>query len=176
MTQTIQFDLILLENDLVELRPLADSDLEELYAVAADPLIWEQHPKKDRWKREIFESFFKKALAGGLSFAIIDKQTGNIIGSSRYYDIDQVNSTVAIGYTFLARKYWGGEYNRSVKLLMIAYAFNYFEKVVFHIGTKNIRSQKAIEKLGSVRTRLLQVDTENDHERFEYTIQRAERA
>lgn len=159
-----------LADGIVRLRPLAAADLESLYAAASDPLIWEQHPKNDRWKRDVFEKFFDKALEDGFAFVIIDGKTNEPIGSSRYYDIGKEPDTVAIGYTFLACEYWGGEYNRSVKQMMLAHAFRYVNQVVFHVGVDNLRSQKAIEKLGAVRIKELLPDQEADHARFEYLI------
>lgn len=159
-----------LGDEIVTLRTLSANDLEELYKVASDQLIWEQHPKNDRWKRDVFEQFFEKALKDGYTFVIIDAKTQRVIGSSRYYDIGKEDDTVAIGYTFLAREYWGGEYNRSVKMLMLDHAFRSVNRVVFHIGTDNLRSQKAIEKLGAVKLKLMPPDEDADHERFEYLI------
>ena len=161
-----------LADDLVELRPLKADDLEELYSVASDPLIWEQHPKNDRWKREVFKRFFSKALESKTAFIISDRKSGDVIGSSRYYDIGKEPDTVAIGYTFLARKYWGGDHNRAVKHLMLEHAFKFVSRVVFHIGVDNIRSRKAVEKLGAFRRRELPCDVENDHDRYEYVIER----
>ena len=163
---------IRLADDLVELRPLNADDLEELYSVASDPLIWEQHPKNDRWKRDVFEKFFSKALESKTALVIFDRKSGDVIGSSRYYDIDKEPDTVAIGYTFLARKYWGGDHNRAVKHLMLEHAFKFVSRVVFHIGVDNIRSRKAIEKLGAVRYKELLPDEESDHARYEYLMEK----
>ncbi len=141
-----------LEDELVKLLPLIESDLEALYDVAADPLIWEQHPANDRHELAVFRKFFEDAMKTGSAFKISDRRTNEVIGSTRYYDHDAGASSVCIGFTFLARKYWGGEYNRSVKKLMIDYAFRHVNRIVFHIGAENIRSQKATAKFGSVKT------------------------
>lgn len=141
-----------LENELVKLVPLKQEGLEELYKVAADPLIWEQHPANDRHERTVFSKFFEDAMKTGSAFKIIDRSANEVIGSTRYYDHDPVASSVCIGFTFLARKCWGGEYNRSVKKLMIDYAFRYVDRIIFHIGAGNIRSQKATAKFGAVKT------------------------
>jgi RimJ/RimL family protein N-acetyltransferase len=138
-----------LENDLISLRPLDESDFEPLYAVASDPLIWELHPSKDRYKREVFQAFFDGAVQSQAAFLVFDKATDSLIGSTRYYDFKPEISTVAIGYTFLARAYWGGAYNKAMKQLMLDYAFANVDTVLFHIGTQNIRSQKAILKIGA---------------------------
>jgi RimJ/RimL family protein N-acetyltransferase len=138
-----------LENEFVKIQPLRESDFETLYTVASDSLIWEQHPNKDRYKREVFEIFFKGAIESGGAFLVIDKQTGEAIGSSRFYDYNSENKFVLIGYTFLARSHWGSKYNPALKKLMIQYAFQFVDSVIFHIGANNVRSQKAIERLGA---------------------------
>lgn len=138
-----------LEDENVRLQPLKSEDFETLYGVASDALIWEQHPNKDRYKREVFETFFKGAIESQGAFLIFDKQTGKAIGSSRFYELEEEASSIAIGYTFFARDHWGGVYNPAVKTLMIDHAFRFVDHVVFHVGAINIRSQKAIERLGA---------------------------
>jgi len=140
-----------LENEIIKICPVISDDFETLYAVASDPLIWEQHPNKHRYKREVFENFFEGAIDSKGAFLIFDTASGKPIGSSRYYICEEekgVNS-IAIGYTFLAKENWGTTYNRALKTLMLNHAFKFVDKVFFHIGALNIRSQKAIEKLGA---------------------------
>lgn len=146
------------ENEFIKIQPLKESDFETLYGIASDPLIWEQHPNKDRYKREVFETFFKGAIESGGAFLVFDKQTGEAIGSSRFYDYNSENKSVLIGYTFLARSHWGGKYNPALKNLMIQYAFQFADSVIFHIGANNVRSQKAIEKLGAKKINELEVE------------------
>lgn len=138
-----------LHNYFVKLEPIKETDFERLYAVANDPLIWEQHPNKDRYKREVFEVFFKGALESNGAYLIFDTKTNELIGSSRYYDLDNEKSCITIGYTFFARSHWGGTYNRAAKEAMMQHAFAHVNEVRFHIGAVNIRSQKAIERLGA---------------------------
>ncbi|WP_136668767.1 GNAT family N-acetyltransferase [Flavobacterium sp. H122] len=161
-----------LKNDLVSLIPLKDSDFEELYQVASDPLIWEQHPNKDRYKREVFQNFFDGAMQSGGAFKAIDNQSGKVIGSTRFYDLNKEDKSILIGYTFYGRDYWGSTYNPQVKKLMLDYAFQFLDKVYFHIGAENIRSQKAIERLGAVKTREIEVAYHGETEKlnFEYVI------
>ena len=145
-----------LVGELIEVRPLAADDWEPLFAVASDPLIWEQHPASDRYREDVFREFFREALETGSAFVVIDRKTDRIIGSSRYHLIDQQGfdrseSVVEIGWTFLARAYWGGNYNGELKRLMLDHAFRFVERVVFVIGVTNFRSQKALEKIGGVR-------------------------
>jgi len=140
-----------LKGKLIELRPLSPEDWDDLFAVASDPLIWEQHPESDRYKEDVFKVFFKDALESGGAFVVIDTKSKRIIGSTRYHGYDPEKSEVEIGWTFLARKCWGGRYNREMKQLMLAHAFQFVENVVFYVGENNIRSQKATEKIGAIK-------------------------
>jgi RimJ/RimL family protein N-acetyltransferase len=138
-----------LQNELVKIVPLKADDLEILYRVASDPLIWEQHPNKDRYKREVFENFFKGAIESGGAFLVHDAKTNEVIGSSRYYDFDKTKSEISIGYTFVAKKYWGKGFNPSLKKLMLNHAFRFVDHVIFHVGAKNLRSQMAMKNIGA---------------------------
>jgi N-acetyltransferase len=140
-----------LKGQLLELRPLRPEDFPDLYAVASDPLIWEQHPHNTRYQEEVFKKFFRDALASGGALIAIDSQTGRVIGSSRYDGYHKEKSQVEIGWTFLARSHWGGIYNGEMKRLMLEHAFKFVNNVVFVIGIQNFRSQKAVEKIGAVR-------------------------
>ena len=141
-----------LKGELIELRPLRREDWNELFAVASDPLIWEQHPESDRYKKEIFKIFFEGALDSGGAFVVIDTKTRQIIGSTRFYGCNPEKSEIEIGWTFLATKYWGGRYNAEMKQLMLAHAFKFVENVVFFVGENNFRSQRATEKIGAVKS------------------------
>ena len=152
MTFLKTFDLRpTLTGRLVELRPLRPDDFDALYDVASDPGIWEQHPVRDRHTQRVFKDFFREALESGGAFAIIDRATGCIIGSSRYYGYDEARREIEIGWTFLARAYWGGTYNRELKQLMLRHAFGFVDRVIFLVGPQNFRSQRAMEKIGGVR-------------------------
>ncbi len=140
-----------LKGEFIELRPLAPEDWGDLFIVASDPLIWEQHPESDRYKEGVFKVFFREALESGGAFAIVDNKSQQIIGSTRFYGYDPDKSEIEIGWTFLARKYWGGRYNREMKELLLAHAFKFVERVVFLVGEHNVRSQKAMEKIGAIR-------------------------
>lgn len=140
-----------LENEKVLLQPLLASDFEALYHTASDPAIWEQHPNKDRWKREVFEVFFQGAVESKGAFKIIDKETGEVTGSTRFYNYDDNDNSIMIGYTFYATKCWGTGVNLSVKRLMLDYAFRFVSIVRFQVGAVNIRSQIAIGRLGALK-------------------------
>jgi RimJ/RimL family protein N-acetyltransferase len=139
-----------LEGELVKLRPLTADDLRDLYAVASDPLIWEQHPASDRYQEDVFTAFFREGLESGGALIAIDRQEARVIGSSRYHGYDADQSEIEIGWTFLARSHWGGRYNGEMKQLMLRHAFTFVDNVIFVIGPWNMRSRRAVEKIGSV--------------------------
>jgi RimJ/RimL family protein N-acetyltransferase len=140
-----------LEGELVRLRPLHPDDWDDLYAVASDPLVWEQHPCRDRYKEEVFREFFREALESGGAFIIMDARDNQVVGSSRFLGYDEEKSEIEIGFTFLARSHWGGIHNRELKKLMLEHAFRFVRSVLFLVGPQNLRSQKAVEKIGGVR-------------------------
>src|SRR5881409_969210 len=144
-----------LKGELITLRPLKAEDWDDLFAVASDALIWEQHPESDRYKEDVFRIFFQDALESGGAFVVIDNDNQQVIGSTRFYGYDPEKSEIEIGWTFLARKYWGGRYNAEMKGLLLNHAFKFVESVVFLVGEKNFRSQRAMEKIGATREGLV---------------------
>lgn len=139
-----------LKGTLLELRPIRPEDFRALYSVASDPLIWDQHPEPDRYTEEVFRRFFRGALESGGGLVVTDAANGRVIGSSRYFGYDEARSEVEIGWSFLARSYWGGRYNREMKALMLRHAFQFVDSVVFLVGPENWRSRRAMEKIGGV--------------------------
>ena len=154
----------ILEWKLITLRPLTALDFAELYQVASDPLIWDQHPFP-RYEKAAFTEFFDQSMQSKSGLVIIDRQTQKMIGASRYYDLKE--DQVAIGYTFLARSYWGGVFNRELKTLMIEHALKYVGQVFFDIGEDNKRSRRAIEKIGAS---FVQLQTRNGKPYTQYRI------
>jgi RimJ/RimL family protein N-acetyltransferase len=138
-----------LEGDLVLLRPTRPDDWDEMFAAASDPLIWAGHPAKDRYTEPVFRKYFDAALDSGGALTIIDKETGGIVGCSRYHDYQAEESRVEIGYTFLVRSCWGGAVNGEVKRLMLAHAFRFVDTVQFAVAADNFRSRRACEKIGA---------------------------
>src|SRR5437879_5887360 len=150
MKRDMEFELQpTLQGKLIEIRSLEPRDFEALYKAASDPLIWEQHPDSDRHKREVFQKFFDGAMESGGAFAVIERKSGRIIGSSRYCNLKPAEREVEIGWTFLERAFWGGAHNRELKSLMLGHAFRFVDRVVFVVGERNLRSQKALEKIGA---------------------------
>src|ERR1700744_4684318 len=117
-----------LESPIALLKPLQEADFEGLYKTASDPRIWEQHPNRDRWQRDVFLKFFQGAMESGGAFLVIDKASGEIAGSSRFYGYNEADGSILIGYTFYAVKFWGTGMNPAVKKLMMDYAFSFADK------------------------------------------------
>ena len=138
-----------LVGDKLMLRPLTESDWEAMYAVASDPLLWEVHPASDRYNEPVFREYFAGAMASRGALAVIDRATGSIIGGSRYANFVPDRNEIEIGWSFLARIYWGGAYNREMKTLMLTHAFRFFDSIRFNIGATNVRSRRAVEKIGA---------------------------
>lgn len=139
-----------LTGELALLRPTVPEDWEDMFAVASDPLIWEQHPFHNRWQEPVFRAYFEDALASGGGLTILDKASGRIIGASRYAFPDAVRDEVEIGWTFIARDYWGGVWNREIKRMMLDHIHQYVSGAVFVVGENNLRSRRAMEKIGGV--------------------------
>ncbi len=140
-----------LVGELLELRPLTEADFPCLLAAAADPLIWEQHPDPNRHREAVFREFFADQLASGGGLLALDRGSGEVIGTSRFHGYDPEGSEVEIGWTFLVRRCWGGAYNGEMKALMLNHAFRYLQNVVFLVNPQNVRSQRAVEKIGGLR-------------------------
>lgn len=147
-----------LKNETIQLIPLQQIDFEELYKVASDPLVWEQHPNKLRYQKNVFHNYFEGALLSKGAFIIRESKTNEVIGSSRFYDFNEKENSILIGYTFIGRNFWGKGYNPAIKKLMLDYAFQFVDKVYFHVGALNIRSQKAIEKIGALKVAEVEVE------------------
>ena len=140
-----------LQTEHFVLEPLTPKDFDALYAVASDPLLWEQHPEADRWQRSKFQRFFQGGLTNDLGcFVIREKRSGRPTGSSRFYGYDEADRCIRIGYTFSARELWGTSANREIKDAMLLRAFNLVDRVFFDIGPQNLRSIAAAKKLGAV--------------------------
>lgn len=160
-----------LQNQFVKLVPLQENDFEELYSVANDELLWEQHPNKLRYQKPVFQNFFEGAMQSKGAFFIRETSTNEPIGSSRFYDYNPETNSILIGYTFIGRKFWGNGYNKALKKLMMDYAFQYVDTIYFHIGAFNIRSQKAMEKIGGQKIDEFEVEYFGEESKMNYIYQ-----
>lgn len=166
----MNFDLqpFQLQNQLIKLVPLQETDFEELYSVANDELLWEQHPNKLRYQKPVFQNFFEGAIQSKGAFFIRDAKTNEPIGSSRFYDYNPETNSILIGYTFIGRKFWGKGYNKELKKLMMDYAFQFVNTIYFHVGANNIRSQKAMEKIGGIKIDEFEVEYFGEEPKLNY--------
>ncbi len=132
----------------VTVRPLRPDDWTALFAAGSDPRIWALHPSAERYREDVFRSYFDGGVASGSAFVFVDRAQQRIFGSSRYYGYSSAAREIEIGWTFLSRAYWGGSYNLEVKTLMLDHAFGFVDRVVFWVGVANWRSRRAMEKIG----------------------------
>lgn len=147
------------------LRTLTKADKQALQACASDPAIWQFMPTK-RHLPEVFEPFFEQAVKDK-AYAIIDKRTGNIIGTTRFCHDNAKDDVIGIGFTFITPEFWGKGVNDEIKHTLLNHAFKYRNTVRFQIHEGNDRSKKAVEKLGAT----YQKDVENDSGKmWVYTI------
>jgi N-acetyltransferase len=163
-----------LTGDRLILRPTVPEDWAALFAVASDPLIWAQHPASDRWQEAEFRRYFDEALASGGSLTVLDKASGRVIGASRYADYVPGRDAIEIGWTFLARNYWGGAYNGEMKRLMLDHIHRFVGTAIFLVGEHNRRSQGAMAKIGGVRRAEMRENRYSTglHRQFVYEIRR----
>ncbi len=158
-----------LEGPRVTVRPMIAEDWEHMYAIAVDPLLWEQHPAKNRYEEVQFREYFEAAMASKSAFTFIEKENGSIIGSSRHHGYDSDKREIEISWSFLGRDYWGGHYNGEIKQLMLKHAFTFVETGVFWVGADNLRSRKAVEKIGGKLRDGIQQRSHGD-ELFDYVV------
>lgn len=141
-----------LVSEALVIRPTTPADFDALFEAAADPQIWALHPAHDRWQRPVFRKLFDEGLASGGMLTIVDAITDEVIGSSRYDRMRAGPGEIEIGWTFLVRSRWGGRTNTVMKRLMLAHALQLAERVIFVVGEDNVRSRRAMEKIGGVLT------------------------
>lgn len=163
-------EFIAIENHVLSLVCLKREDYDALFEVASNKEIWAQHPHSDRYLPTGFQAYFDSLLRCDIAYLVVNKNTRNIIGATGYYNFDKDKKTITIGYTFLTPAYWGTGMNASLKSLMINHAFQYVDAIIFHAGAQNFRSQKAIQKLGAIKTGETQNQTNPPTSNFEYTL------
>lgn len=138
----------ILTGPTVTLRPLRADDWDAVFAIASDRELWAGHPAHDRWQEAVYRPYFEAGIASGGALAMLDRETGAIIGSSRFDHARALPGEVEIGWTFIARARWGSGVNREVKRLMLGHALGTVEQVIFNVGENNLRSRRAMEKIG----------------------------
>lgn len=138
-----------LKGRLISLQPVEAQDWEGLREVGADPEVWAGLPHLELHLESKFRKYFQDGLASGGALVARTRDTGKIIGWSRYSGQFVGPDEIEIGWTFLGRAYWGGRYNGEMKHLMLSHAFHFVERVIFRIRETNLRSRRAVEKIGA---------------------------
>lgn len=152
---------IVLENELVYLRPIELGDVAAIAAVSKDERIW-THMSDYLITDEAVEGYVSKAIAdrqAGYSykFVIIEKRSGKIVGSTSFLDIAPAHKRLEIGATWLSPEAWRTAINTNCKYLLLAYCFEVlkFNRVQIKTGHENLRSQQAIERIGAMKEGVL---------------------
>jgi RimJ/RimL family protein N-acetyltransferase len=147
---------IVLKGKTVELHPLEVENFEKLLEAASNQEIWEL-TSVNYSVPDIFYSNSNAALQGRENgtvypFIIVDKSTKEIIGTTRFLDIAPSDGKLEIGVTWIKKEYWGSTVNLECKLLLLSYSFDILNanRVQFRAKADNLRSRKAIEKIGGV--------------------------
>src|SRR5579872_4805900 len=137
---------------------LSEAHREPLRALARDERIWEYTKRlllDDTYDRQ-FDKYFGESMAitneGGQCFAIHDVVRDTLIGMTRVYDVDYQVQKATIGFTWYTPAVWGKVHNKSCKWLLLQYLFDTVRmmRVDFKVAGQNIRSQKAVIKIGGV--------------------------
>jgi len=155
----MQLDTTKLRGQYVYLETLQPKHMDFLKSLARDARLWEY--TKTLLLDETFDYQFEKymqaafddrATGGQHSFVIRQTSDDAIIGMTRYYKIEPVHKRLSIGFTWYIPDVWGKVYNKECKLLLLQYAFEelHFQRVEFEVAHQNVRSQKAVEKIGGV--------------------------
>jgi RimJ/RimL family protein N-acetyltransferase len=126
---------------------MREEDFEPLFEISSDRQLWAQHPVPERAERPFFAEWFAEKLAAGGT--LVAGRDGAIAACSTYSNLRAENGgTVEIGSTFVARPLWGSTVNATMKRLMLSHAFTAVERVEFLVWRDNLRSRRAVEKIG----------------------------
>ncbi|NQY07232.1 MAG: GNAT family N-acetyltransferase [Flavobacteriaceae bacterium] len=161
----MHLDKPILENENVKLSPLSLDNYHELFEIAVERDLIQYSPS-DISTKESYTNYVKTAIAGlekgvTLPFIIYDKRTNIYIGSTRFGLINHHDKVLHIGWTWISKSAQGTGINKQMKFLMLQYVFETlaFEKVEFRIDERNIRSRKAVEKIGGTLEGILRKNT-----------------
>ncbi|WP_079526046.1 GNAT family N-acetyltransferase [Solibacillus isronensis] len=152
---------IILENEIIKLRPVQLSDIEAITNAANDERIWE-HMSVTLLSQEAVQNYIENAIKErekGISymFAIVDKKTDEIVGCTSFLDISFPHKRLEIGATWYNPSLWRSAINTNCKFLLFQYCFEVLKlnRIQIKTGHENYRSQKAIERIGAVKEGIL---------------------
>lgn len=145
---------LVLEGERVRLEPLTPAHLHQLVAACNDDALWEFTFRANLFAQE---ETAKRLIADAIedphtvAFVVVDKATNTVIGSTRYFDIEEQHRKLEIGWTFIARSHWRTHVNTECKLLLLRYAFETWNaaRVQLKAEAVNQRSRNAILRLGA---------------------------
>ncbi|MBL7813742.1 MAG: GNAT family N-acetyltransferase [Saprospiraceae bacterium] len=144
-----------LEGHLIRLEILEPRHLYVMEAIASNPLIWQNLPIEG-WRNDVFwrwayDSLECQKKGQAFVFVVIDQHSGKIVGTTRYQDMDCQHNKTDIGWTWYDPSVWGKGYNFEAKKLMLTHAFEVWKvgRVGFKVDERNMRSQRALEKIGA---------------------------
>jgi RimJ/RimL family protein N-acetyltransferase len=153
-----------LENERVRLTLLDLSNYTHLIPIAQEKDLVYYSPS-DIATPESLKAYVQTAVDGyyhktTIPFIVYDKQAKAYAGSTRFANIDRHNKKLEIGWTWIGRAFQGSGLNMHMKFLMLQYAFETleFDKVLFRVDERNIRSRKAVEKIGGTLEGILRND------------------
>jgi len=149
-------NIAILENESVRLEPLTLENYHNLYEVAGEKDLVQFSPSYIETPKEL-KNYVETAIEDlknktAIPFIIFDKRVKKYAGCTRYMNINYTNKVLEIGSTWIGKDFQGTGLNPSMKRLMLDHAFDVmgYEKVEFRIDERNIRSRKAVEKLGGI--------------------------
>ena len=161
---SVNIDIEKLKGRHVYLQKLVPAYKELIRPLAKDERIWEftrRFTIDDTYDQQ-FDAYFDNAIdpnGRGIqqTFVIHETASDQIIGMSRFYEYEKAEKRLAIGFTWYIPSVWGRVYNKECKLLMLQYAFEEIGvlRVEFTVVGQNIRSQKAVEKIGGIKEGVL---------------------
>lgn len=148
---------LIIEGNTITLVPLEMKYKEQLYEAINNPDVWKYTWREvktfDDIEQMLLIAVQNKDDGKQLPFIVKDKLSGEVIGTTRIGDIDIANRNVEIGWTWLSPSVWRTKVNTECKFLLLQYCFEELKvlRVQFSISGQNIRSQKAVERIGAVK-------------------------
>ena len=155
-------DNYFLENDRVLLKPLEESDFENLLHFSVnEPELWEYSLQKgsgvEGLKNYIQTAIVNRDKENSYPFIVFDKKNHSFAGSTRFYDVQLANQTLQLGFTWYGKKYQKTGLNQNFKFLLLEFAFEKMdmERVEFRADYENKNSIEAMKKIGCIEEGVL---------------------
>jgi nitroimidazol reductase NimA-like FMN-containing flavoprotein (pyridoxamine 5'-phosphate oxidase superfamily)/RimJ/RimL family protein N-acetyltransferase len=156
------YEPVVLEGQHVRLEPLGPQHVDGLFAAGSDPEVWRwlssrQPRTRDEMAELVAEALHAASRGERVCWAQIDQRSGEVAGTTSYYEVAPAARHVGIGHTWLGRAWWRSAFNTEAKLLLLERAFDTLGaiRVTWHTDIRNERSQAAIARLGAVREGVL---------------------